>query len=156
MNNNSNNTYDIIHSQPFLINIVKKIETLIKHELSDAEEDLVIMCINKIPNRILKTSSVEKIINIITDTVISELHREHCMSNEIDTHEMLKKQIGKWNLKYYDILDENNNYIETLLGQKELAKKFNVDIEKISFLIKKQKFAIENKKYYIYESEKKL
>jgi len=77
------------------------------------------------------------------------------LKNKIDPLS-LKKQIGKWNLKYYDILDENNNYIETLLGQKELAKKFNVDIEKISFLIKKQKFVIENKKYYIYESEKKL
>ena len=92
---NITNPYDIIHSRSFLINIVKKIETLVKHDLSDSEEDLVINCINKVPNHILNTSSIERIVNIITDTVISELHREHCMSNDIDTHEMLKKQIGK-------------------------------------------------------------
>ena len=115
MKTNKNNIYEIIHSKTFLINIVKKIETQIKRELSDTEEDLVIMCINKIPSRILNTSPIEKIINMITDTVISELHREHCMSNEIDTHEMLKKQIGKTIAETDDDYKDTTNNVEVKL-----------------------------------------
>ena len=154
MKTNKNNIYEIIHSKTFLINIVKKIETQIKRELSDTEEDLVIMCINKIPSRILNTSPIEKIINMITDTVISELHREHCMSNEIDTHEMLKKQIGKTIAETDDdYKDTTNNVevnVETFFGIKDVAtliKKINEPISSVNtayFLLDTKYRVLEN------------
>jgi hypothetical protein len=154
MNKKINNAYDIIRSQSFLINIVKKIETLVKHDLSDSEEDLVINCINKVPNHILNTSSLERIVNIITDTVISELHREHCMSNDIDTHEMLKKQIGKTiadpDDDYKDTTNNIEVNVETLFGIKDvstLIKKINEPISSVNtayFLLDTRYRVLEN------------
>ena len=154
MKTNKNNIYNIIHSNTFLISIVKKIETQIKRDLSDTEEDLVIICINKIPSRILNTSPIEKIINMIADTVISELHREHCMSNEIDTHEMLKKQIGKTIAETDDdYKDTTNNVevnVETFFGIKDVAtliKKINEPISSVNtayFLLDTKYRVLEN------------
>ena len=154
MNKNINNTYDIIHSQSFLINIVKKIETLVKHDLSDSEEDLVINCINKVPIHILNTSPIERIVNIITDTVISELNREHSIRNDIDTHEMMKKQISK-KIAYPDdnYKDTSNNIevnVETLFGIKDVAtliKKINEPISSVNtayFLLDTRYRVLEN------------
>ena len=91
---NNNDSSNLIKSPQFLLSIVSKIETMISRELSDGEDDLVIACIKKVPINIYESHSTNELMDIIANTVLSELQFSHCQVNEVDTHELLKKNLG--------------------------------------------------------------
>ena len=91
---NNNDSSNLIKSPQFLLSIVSKIETMISRELSDGEDDLVIACIKKVPINIYESHSTNELMDIIANTVLSELQFSHRQVNEVDTHELLKKNLG--------------------------------------------------------------
>lgn len=90
----SNRVSDIINSHTFLIRVIKNIETQIKRNLTDTEEDIVINYIKNVSCNYFNGISIDKIITILTSVVIEELHLNHCEENIIDMHEMLKDSLG--------------------------------------------------------------
>ena len=153
---------EFINSQQFLMDMVKKIEQMIKRDLLYSEEDILINCINQVPTRILKTNSAGQIEKMILDTVISEIYREHQSNNEIDTHEMLKKNLGKTiadndaDDKDKDNANNTDVNVETFFGIKDvstLIKKMKEPISSVNtayFLLDTRYRVLENdgKKYF--------
>lgn len=91
---NNNDPSNLIKSPQFLLSIVSKIETMISRELSDGEDDLVIACIKKVSINMHESHSTNELMDIIANTVLSELQFSHSQVNEVDTHELLKKNLG--------------------------------------------------------------
>jgi hypothetical protein len=114
-----------INTPTFLLSVVAKIECIIKRELSESDEDLVIECVKKIPLSVCNEHSSDVILNIITNTVISELQLEHDKTNNIDTHEMMKKQLyGKSDDKHCEDKDITQNVevnLESVFGVRDFA-----------------------------------
>ena len=73
----SNPVSDIINSHTFLVRIIKNIETQIKRNLTDTEEDIVIDYIKNVSYNYFNGIPIDKIITILTSTVIEELHLNH-------------------------------------------------------------------------------
>ena len=92
----SNNTSNIIINNPsFILSIVSKIEKIIRRELLDNEIDLILECSKKLPINSFSKYEVNEIMNIISNTVISEIQLVHKNNNNVDIHELLKKNLGK-------------------------------------------------------------
>ena len=90
---NRENSSILFNSPSFLLSVISNIESIIKRELSDAEDDLVIKCIKTIPLEMYQYNTPNEIMNILSNTVLSELQFSHCQVNNIDTHEMLKQNL---------------------------------------------------------------
>lgn len=131
----------LIKSPTFLLHIVSNIEKTIRRELTDTEENLVIDCIRKIPSNVSDSSTVDDIKKIIANTVLSELQLSHANNNEIDMHEMLKKNLGKNICVDFDECDNKDTSgnvevnLESFFGIKDFAslvKKINEPVSSVN------------------------
>ena len=136
---NRENSSILFNSPSFLLSVISNIESIIKRELSDAEDDLVIKCIKTIPLEMYQYNTPNEIMNILSNTVLSELQFSHCQVNNIDTHEMLKQNLDfKGDYEKKIIKDVSHNVevnIESFLGTNDvssLVKKINEPISSIN------------------------
>lgn len=84
-----------IKTPTFLIQIIRNIESSLKRTVNDTEEDKILNYIKQVPYSHFNGVPINKIISILSGTIIEELHLNHCNENIIDIHEMLKKNIGE-------------------------------------------------------------
>jgi hypothetical protein len=91
----SNQISQTINNPAFLIQIIRNIESKIKRSVNDEEEDKILNYIKQVSYSYFTGVPPNRIITILTDTVIEELHLNHCYEKVIDIHEMLKNNIGE-------------------------------------------------------------
>ena len=89
-----NRIKDTINSHAFLMRVIQNIEGQIKRGLTDKEENLVINYVKNTSHAYFDGFPVDKIIIILTNAVIEELHLNHCAENVVDMHELLKESLG--------------------------------------------------------------
>lgn len=137
---NNNHSSNLIDSPTFLLSVVSKIESIIKRDLSDEEDDLVIKCIKSISREMYQYNTPNEIMNTLANTVLSELKFSHCQVNEVDTHEMLKKNLDNsvGSGEECALKDVSRNVevnIESFLGTHDvssLVKKINEPISSVN------------------------
>jgi hypothetical protein len=94
---NQNRDKHVSESQ-FLFNIIKSVENQIHRNLLDSEEDLIIRCVKTVYVKTLHVDDprYQKVFKHITEKIIEELHLTQCEERAfVDTHEILKRHIGK-------------------------------------------------------------
>jgi hypothetical protein len=133
------NNYDLINSSDFLVVVISKVESIINRELSNMEEDIIISCIKQIPRHTIQTNTIERTLALIIDISLSDLRRNHCNINEVDTHEMLKKNLGRTiaetDDEYKDTTTNVEVNVETFFGIKDIStliKKINEPISSVN------------------------
>lgn len=84
-----------VNNPTFILSIVSKIEKIVKRELLDNEIDLILECSKKIPINIINKYEINEIMDIVSNIVISEIQLVHKNNNNVDIHELLKKNLGK-------------------------------------------------------------
>lgn len=89
-----NRIKDTIHSQAFLMRVIQNVESQIKRELTDKEENLVISYVKNASHTYFDGIPIDKIIIILANAVIEELHLNHCEENVVDMHELLKESLS--------------------------------------------------------------
>jgi hypothetical protein len=95
----------------YLIRIVTEIESQIKRELNDKEEDMVVSYAEQAIKNKTSNISIEKLTNIIVESVIEELHLNHCNHNVVDVHEMLKHNLYDQKIDQ-DLIDKHKAKVE--------------------------------------------
>jgi len=90
-----NKINNIIDNPTFILSIVSKIEKTIRREILDTEIDLIVECSKKLPNNVFNLYEVNEIMDIVSNTVISEIQLINKKASDIDIHEILKKNLGK-------------------------------------------------------------
>jgi hypothetical protein len=82
-----------ILSPHFLISTVKNVEKQIRRDVTSKEEDLIISYIKSMPKTNLRNIPLERLMSVVTDSVIEEMHLKHCEDNVVDVHELLKDNL---------------------------------------------------------------
>ena len=68
-----NKINNIIDNPTFILSIVSKIEKTIRREILDTEIDLIVECSKKLPSNVFNLYEVNEIMDIVSNTVISEI-----------------------------------------------------------------------------------
>jgi hypothetical protein len=96
------NRSNYVSEAQFLFNIIKSVELQINRTLLESEEDLIIRCCSTcysdkhIESFREGSTRYQQIFKHITTKIIEELHLTQCEETSIvDTHEILKRHIGK-------------------------------------------------------------
>jgi hypothetical protein len=96
MNSNTGNTY--LSEAQFLFNIIKSVEHQINRNLLELEENLIIKCVKTVYIKTFKEDDIryQQLFKHVTTKIIEELHLTQCEETAVvDTHEILKRHIGK-------------------------------------------------------------
>jgi hypothetical protein len=111
----AHNRVNYISESQFLFNIIKSVEQQINRNLLDSEEDLIIVCVKKVytkPHN-LHDARYHQLFKYITTKIIEELYLTQCEENKfVDTHEILKRHIGKTSESEYIPTFEHEVYTE--------------------------------------------
>jgi hypothetical protein len=87
-----------VSESQFLFNIIKSVEHQIHRNLLGSEEDLIIICVKTVYIKTFREDDVryQQMFKHITEKIIEELHLTQCEETAfVDTHEILKRHIGK-------------------------------------------------------------
>jgi hypothetical protein len=148
-----NDSYQIIKSRKFLVDTISHLEHNIKRNATDADIKLVMDCIKKLSINTVKSNSIKEVMNIVLNTVISEIQLKQCSDNSIDVHEMLKKNLGKTVVEDYDDSDE-----EDKKDNVEISVERFFGIKDIATLVKKIKEPINsvNRAYFLLDTRYRM
>lgn len=83
-----------MRNSSFLMNIVQIIERKIQRRMTEEEENMLISCIKNISNEAFRKYNITKISEIISVAVIHEIQLNHCSENNVDIHELLRKNMN--------------------------------------------------------------
>lgn len=133
----------IINSSAFLVRIIRNVEHKVKRNLTDKEETEVIQYIKNVSHTYFKDIPLEKIMQIISNSVIEEFNLNHYEEKIIDVHELLKENLGntigqetvdqhKVKKECDDMVEVN---IESIFGLHDMAtviKKINEPISSVN------------------------
>lgn len=128
------------------MNIVELIEKKIQRRITEDEENMIIKCIKNTSETVFKTYNITKITEVISTAVINEIHLNHCKTNMVDIHELLRKNLGQTTATADvecdsddddDIEEEEckNVDVKTFFGVKDihtLVKKINEPISSVN------------------------
>jgi hypothetical protein len=98
MNRNDYSKTKVTSGKQFLFNIIKSVEQQIHRNLTNSEEDLIINCVKKlnVVTFINDADKYQSMFRHITTNIIEEFRLMQCENTSvIDTHEILKRHIGK-------------------------------------------------------------
>ncbi len=131
-------------SRDFLMGIVNLIEKKIQRRLIEDEEDMIIKCIKNINDITFRTYQIYKITEIVSTAVINEIHLNHCETDMVDIHELLRKNLGQTTATVDDECSDEegkkeeeceNVDVKTFFGVKDihtLVKKINEPISSVN------------------------
>lgn len=90
-----NHIEQIKNNTNFTLQIIKQIESEIRRKINNDEEDLVVSAVKNLPNVYFTSQPIENVMQIIKNSVVDEIAKEHRIINNVDTHEILKRTIKK-------------------------------------------------------------
>ena len=87
-------TCNIVKSSEFCINVVDNVEKKIKRNLTNFEEDAIVMLIKELNPAKFINSTLSDAINFVTKISLENLRITQCNYDTVDIHEMMKLHLG--------------------------------------------------------------